>query len=50
MSMGSEHQFLSQSDLEKRLDFYIKLDFKTPLKIILEELENVFGFGVRRKN
>lgn len=26
--MGSEHKFLSQSDLEKRLDLYIKLNFK----------------------
>lgn len=48
--MNSEHKFLSQSDLEKRLGFYIKLNFNKPLKIILEELENVFGFGVKRKN
>lgn len=48
--MGSEHKFLSQSDLEKRLDLYIKLNFKKPLEIILEELENVSGIGVKRKN
>jgi len=32
------------------LDFYIKLKFKKPLKIILEGLEILFGFGVERKN
>lgn len=48
--MDSEDRVLSQSELEQRSDFYIKLNFKDPLRSIWGETGNVLGFAVGRES